>query len=292
MAVYLKTHPNPHHRMYREGRRVQVSGAIVVHTAENAPDLVLPDHGAEGVARWIGTRDPAVHGYGSYHDACDSDSIVNVVEYSDEAYGEGTGGNRWALHLSAACQAHQWGTLPHDWVRDTIVNMAAAAADMADYVRTETGIVVPVGRITPAQYRARQPGFIGHGELDPGRRSDPGDLFPWAMFLAEFARLVTPGHTHITPGLPPKEPAMPDRTPQITAWQNHLVELGFDIGNTGPNGNGVDGDFGNKTLEASMLAASQADDSGIVDDDPMLVADAQLGQAARALLDTYADQGG
>lgn len=61
---------------------------------------------------------------------------------------------------------------------------------MAAWVKAETGVSVPARRITRAEYLARRPGFISHAELDPGRRSDPGDEFPWDQFLRLFAQLT------------------------------------------------------------------------------------------------------
>jgi len=183
MGVYLEEH-RPASRQYfspRRGGRTP-TGAIVVHTAVKACETILQSTGAEGVAGFISRRsDP-----GSYHTVVDSDSIVRVGKYEWEMFGEGTGGNRWALHLSFACRAGQWPTLPESWWDPAILNGAKAAADMAGFVEDEYGIVVPARRISPAEYRAGRPGFVGHGELDPGRRSDPGLHFPWDPFLDNY----------------------------------------------------------------------------------------------------------
>lgn len=179
MGIYLEDHP-PARRQFYNPRRATVTGAIVVHTAENATDLVLPDHGAEGVASFISRRsDP-----GSYHIVVDSDSIVRVGRPEWEMFHEGTGGNRWSLGLSFACQAHQWATPKLvGWEQPALRNGGEAAAELAEFVQDEISVDVPAKRITEAEYRAGKPGFISHAELDPGRRSDPGLMFPWDEFL-------------------------------------------------------------------------------------------------------------
>ncbi len=190
MTIYLEENP-PAISQFRTQRRAEPTGAIVVHTAENATDVVLPDTGAESVARYISTRTT----FGSYHSVVDADSIVNVGRYAWEMFHEGSGGNRWSLGLSFACQAAQWLTLPADWIEGAIRNGATEAAQMAAWIVATTGVSVPARRITPAEYRAGQPGFITHAELDPGRRSDPGHHFPWDRFLALFASLTNQGST-------------------------------------------------------------------------------------------------
>jgi hypothetical protein len=182
-GIYLEDHP-PARTQYRAPRRAAATGAIVLHTAENSTDLTLPDGGAEAVARFIATRTDAA---GSYHTVVDSDSIIDVGRYEWEMFHEGTGGNRWSLGLSFACQAAQWPNLPESWVGPAIQNGAVEAATMAAWVKATVGVTVPARRISPAQYRNGEPGFIGHADLDPGRRSDPGAWFPWDRFLEQYA---------------------------------------------------------------------------------------------------------
>lgn len=185
-AAYLIEHP-PAVRQFRD-RGTKPSGVIVVHTAESSPDWVGPDAGAEAVARFIQGRSD----YGSYHLLVDSDSIVLMVPLSMQAYGDGSGSNSHAVHVSAATQAAKWAAAPADWRRETVRNMAEAAARAARWLKKEHGVTVPARRITKAQSDARQPGFISHGERDPGRRSDPGAGFPWDTFLSDFAEAMSP----------------------------------------------------------------------------------------------------
>lgn len=184
--AYLREHPNPHRTQYRSPRREEPSGVIGVHTAENLPDTVATDGGAEAVARFIsGRRDP-----GSYHELCDSDSFINLVRWLDEAFHDGTGTNPHSFGLSAATTAAWWPLAPRAWRDGCIENMAQRAAAYARWLHARRGIVIPARRITEAQARARVPGFVAHAQLDPGRRSDPGEFFPWAQFLARYAELI------------------------------------------------------------------------------------------------------
>ncbi|HTM85351.1 MAG TPA: N-acetylmuramoyl-L-alanine amidase, partial [Mycobacterium sp.] len=177
--VYLREHPNPHLRQYRSPRRQQVRPVIVVHTAENLPDTVATDGGAEAVAGFISRRtDP-----GSYHSLVDSDSLVRLVRYTDEAWHDGTGSNPWSLGLSIATTAAWWPLAPRAWRDGAVEQAAQEAARMARFVHAETGAVVQPQRITRAQSENGGSGFISHAERDPKRRTDPGAAFPWAQFL-------------------------------------------------------------------------------------------------------------
>lgn len=182
--AWLNDNP-PARSQFRHPRREQVSGVFAVHTAENAPDYVAFDGGAEAVARFIRDRSTP----GSYHRLADSDSVIELVELGDEAFHDGTGTNPHSIGLSVATRADVWPLAPADWRAGAVANLAGAAAEAAAYVKAKRGIVVPARRITADQARARVPGFVTHAELDPGRRTDPGAGFPWAAFLAAYARL-------------------------------------------------------------------------------------------------------
>jgi len=183
---FLVSHP-PATKQYRNPRREEPSGVVVVHTAENTPDWVAFDGGAEAVAQFIVNRsDP-----GSYHDLVDSDSIINLVDYSWEAFHDGTGSNRHSYGVSAATRADVWPLAPEKWRAHTIDRMAMAAARYAKWLYARRRIVIPPRRISRAQSEARVAGFIAHADRDPERRTDPGLSFPWDTFLYAYAVFVS-----------------------------------------------------------------------------------------------------
>lgn len=186
MPTYLEDHP-PKVRQFRKPRRSQPSGLIVMHTAESILDTVGPDTGAGGVARFIASRAD----YGSYHFIVDSDSIVPLVPLDAEAYGDGTGSNPFAIHVSFACHAVDWPRMTAEKQAAFLANGAKAAALAAQWVQDVHGIEVPPARVSRAESERREPGFISHGERDPGRRSDPGVDFPWAQFMRAFVDAQT-----------------------------------------------------------------------------------------------------
>ena len=177
--AYLVDHP-PRRSQYRSPRRQDPTGCIVLHTAENATDLIMPDAGAEGVAGFIRSR----LGPGSYQTVGDSDSRVKLVEYGDESYHCRTyRANQWALSYSFACRADQWAVLPDEWVAGAMAQGAAEVADMAEWLLLDHNITFTPQRITATEAVNGAVGFCTHAELDPGRRTDPGDGFPWFDFL-------------------------------------------------------------------------------------------------------------
>lgn len=187
MSTYLEQH-SPRQTQFRRPRRAKPSGLIVMHTAESVMDTVGPDTGAENVARFIEGRDD----YGSYHTLVDSDSMVRLVPYDAEAYGDGTGSNPFAIHISFALSAADWAKMSKAEQDEYLANGAKAAAHAARWLKAEHGIDVPPIQITREASERRMAGFISHGARDPERRSDPGASFPWARFLDMFEQEMNP----------------------------------------------------------------------------------------------------
>lgn len=186
---YLQDNP-PKRSQYRT-RRDKLSGAVVVHTAEAVVDD--RETSAERVSSFIRNRDTP----GSYHTIVDSNSTVELIDpLRYEAYGEGTGGNRHAMHLSYAGRASDWNQLSVNNRSKVLLNMADAAAVMNETFFKATGKTIPARFITLEEYKAKQPGFIGHANVDPGRRSDPGSTFPWQRFFKAYSAATTRGVSH------------------------------------------------------------------------------------------------
>lgn len=235
-GFHLLDHPNRACKQYRETRRngAKLTGTAVVHSAENYPDTVGPDLGAENVAGWVARRtDP-----GSYHDLADSDSWVKMAPYEYEVWHD-RHMNNWAYGLAGAFRAHDFDDLSPAYREATVENMGRAGAAFVRHMKDRYGIVVPIRRITQAQARRREPGFISHGESDPGRRSDPGPHFPWARFLevvGDLAGSASVPRPRPTPPAPPATGAWPGSALPVTdahtaashaAWVKLLADVGF-----------------------------------------------------------------
>jgi hypothetical protein len=177
MSYLLGYNPGTQQWGYPRRGGAQLSGTIIVHTAECAADNVGEDTSAEGCARIIANRAD----YGSYHRLVDSDSIIDMLPWEYEAW-QDSETNNWAVGISAALRTSDWAVMPADRRDRVYRNLAACAADFVRYMAGK-GIQVPLRRISGAEARARVPGFCAHGDSGIAR-SDPGANFDWALFFA------------------------------------------------------------------------------------------------------------
>jgi len=179
MTPYLFAHQNPFAprranglRFHGYPTRTKPVRVIVIHTAENTPDYVGEDGGAEAVARFQSTTDRP----SSYHQLGDSDSVIEMLPDEAVAFGA-KGANADGLHFSFATRASLWPGKPVEWRVGALVRGAAVCRTWA------TTYGIPVRRLTRDQWLAGESGFVAHADVDPGRRSDPGAGFPWDDFL-------------------------------------------------------------------------------------------------------------
>lgn len=183
MTAYLVANP-PRRSQYRRPRRAKPSGTVVLHSAENAPDLRPPDDGAENIASFIrGRSDP-----GSYHVICDQDSSIQLVPFEWEAFHDGTGSNPWSIGLSLALRAADWPKLTDQQQLWYMASLATAARQASDWLHAHYSVSVPTRRLTKSS--PSQPGFCSHQDREnwfgsAGRRTDPwrNDEGMWHLFL-------------------------------------------------------------------------------------------------------------
>lgn len=187
--AYLLEHPNryhlggtPHFYATRRGRVL----AIVVHITAGLEDLdATDDHSAEQTARYAATTDRQV----SWHSGSDADSAFDLLPAGYTAFHvHGYNSHTYGHEIS---KAHpDWRHMPEPWRTRTLTNAAQHLAPKAAELgaprrhatRAELDHAIATG--------GAPVGFIGHWELDPDRRSDPGlvrsvgDTFPWTEFFA------------------------------------------------------------------------------------------------------------
>lgn len=179
MGYYLLDNHNPNGDHFYTSR-LRPLLAIVVHCTAGLEDkdLIGADNSAEGTARYCATTDRDV----SWHSGSDSDTWVDLLPYYYTAwqcvnYNSSTAGHEISkLDMS-------WADEPAEWVTRTLTVAARGLYTLA----VRYGI--PLRHATKAELDnaiatgGPPVGFIGHRELDPTRRTDPGADFPWDRFF-------------------------------------------------------------------------------------------------------------
>lgn len=238
MGYYLLDNKNPHGSHFYKTRKAKVL-AGVVHTGENLPDYEPPDTAGESLARYAATTSRSV----SWHDTSDSDSRIDMLPHSYTCF-HVRGYNSRTLGLEQGTQAAKWGAASEEWVDGILEQTARVLASWAEEFD------LPVRRIGKAALDAGQKGFIGHADLDPGRRSDPGRDFPWDRVLDITSGLLG-APVEEPPEVDTTQPVQQDRSvlqfgdrgDKVREWQQSLLRWN---GRALPQF-GADGGFGGET---------------------------------------------
>ena len=219
-------------RSWTRGRLRPVS-VIVIHTTEGHEHT----RAAEDGAAYDGRRTDGT----SAHYFVDPDSAVQCVLTKDTAHTARRRGNQIGIQYELCGKAGQTKVQWNDPASTAILRRAAkiAARDAKRYG-------IPVRRLTPGDVRAGRKGFCGHVDItkafpeDRGTHTDPGQYFPWTLFLGLVAAELG------TKPAPPPYPGTPvnrgDSGGRVKQVQARLDRHGHEVAN--------DGVFGAKTESA------------------------------------------
>lgn len=282
--AWLDDYP-PVRSQFRVGRRDPVKPVVVVHTFEAHHRLWT----IEDAVHFIRHRGEA----GSYHIIGHIPKVGGVfhtrhmIDFDNEAFGDRTGSNRWAVHMALVMHAAEWANWydddpPNDLdlLLDTAVEMALNIARW--HIAEGRQPMAPVLLTKEQSDKPDASGFISHARRDPDRRTDPGGGFPWHVFLIRYA--MTLRSIGVDPMTTTETPNPYDD--YVAEWQRDLIESGYaDLdrvdGSTMTADEYADGLFGPRTLSDSRRALlAQA----AVHDVAQLYAD-----SLRALLTRYPD---
>lgn len=217
--------------------RMKMPDLIVVHTAE-ALDPVLEDGDstAENVANYLST----VKRKASAHVVVDTDS--EIVLLPDEAVAFHCAGyNSRSLGLEIAYRAKLWG---QDSEREAALIDLAARVVCRWVQRWE----IPLRKLPAKEARRGAKGISSHAALDPARRTDPGENFPWE---ALFHRCFEVGVGSTTDDLHAEDVATQTVLSPLQMIQDGLKTLDYYDGR-------IDGIPGPRTAHAARHAIGAA----------------------------------
>ena len=175
----------------------------VLHTSENS----LVRSSALGVAKWQNTQtdftdaDKTKKRYSGYHFLVDSNHWIgqcnpdntrayhagNSYDWGDKAqpaiYGGGGGNNHIGVSMVARASR-----MPYEHEEEAFGNLLLNTAELLAHICQKWDI--PLERISIKEYRAGKRGWLGHQDVATphGRKSDPGEHFPWAELMTEANR--------------------------------------------------------------------------------------------------------
>lgn len=179
MGFYLLDHRNPHGDHFYETRRGSVLACVIHVTAGLQGEPTGVDRSAEQTAKYAATTDRAV----SWHSGSDRDSSLLLLPDSYTAF-HVKGYNSRTIGHEISKRDTTWADEDPGWVTHTLEHAAACLRPRLLALKIPLRIATKDELDRAIATNGKPVGLIGHAPLDPTRRTDPGQDFPWARFLS------------------------------------------------------------------------------------------------------------
>ena len=133
-----------------------------------------------------------------------------------------------------------------------------------DYPDAQMDVVMALVKDIVKRHGIRADHILGHSDIAPGRKVDPGPRFPWKRFADE-GLIPWPDATYVASKLPEYTAQLPD----ITWFQQKLAKYGYGTPQTGQLDKGT-----HDVLEAFQLRFRQSKFDGLPDAETAAILDA------------------
>ncbi len=171
------------------------------YTQRQGPILFCTLHILVGIEDWTPPDDSAEAGirYGqtctrpaSWSATADADTARDCLPDQYVAFAQGVPGSPYSYNthgygIEIGARSTDWTAKPDEWIEATLRNVAALCAPR--HIRYGWKLKhVTLSQLNADLSTGRPSGYIGHAEITPSTRSDPGwvgsrDTFPWSRFL-------------------------------------------------------------------------------------------------------------
>jgi N-acetylmuramoyl-L-alanine amidase len=147
--------------------------------------------------------------------------IYNLVDENRRAWHAGASAWRGSRNLNAS-------SIGIEIVHPGFRLNAQGVREYLPFPKAQIDTLMPLVKDIVARHQIRPERIVGHGEIAPRRKEDPGPTFPWKR-LADEGLIPWPDADRLIAPLAAFEHALPD-----VAWfQAALVKYGFELAQTG-----------------------------------------------------------
>ena len=207
--------------------------------AAGGPDLLLLHYtgmpagrgmsGAERAIRWLTMAEAEVS---AHYVVAEDGRVTQLVAEERRAWHAGLASwsgeadvNSASIGIEIVNPGHWWdlGDMPDRDPDDPV----EVHPGYADFPEAQIAAVIALGRDIVARHGIPTDRVLGHSDVAPGRKRDPGEKFPWARLaaagLGTWVEPAAPGMHGVTPFV------VGERSPRVSALRARLALWGYGI---------------------------------------------------------------